>query len=55
MSRLALTLLLFLPLFASFMLFPFPRVWLFGGLVQSARLVVLFLCAVQYQLGQAKQ
>lgn len=46
---LALTLLLFLPLFASFMLFTFPRVWLFGGMVQGALLALLFLCGLQYR------
>jgi Glycosyltransferase family 87 len=45
---LKLTMLLFLPLFASFMLFSFPRVMLFGGLVQAGVLVALFLCALEY-------
>ena len=43
------TTLLFVPLFSSFMLFTFPRVFLFGGLVQGLLLVVLFLCAIQYR------
>ncbi|HWB31991.1 MAG TPA: glycosyltransferase family 87 protein [Acidobacteriaceae bacterium] len=43
------TLLLFLPLCASFMLFTFPRVMLFGGLVQGVLLIVLFGCAVSYR------
>jgi hypothetical protein len=43
------TTLVFLPLFGSFMLFTFPRVFLFGGLVQGALLVLLFLCALQYR------
>jgi len=45
---LALTMMLLVGLFASFMLFSFPRVFLFGGLVQGGMLVVLFLCALQY-------
>jgi hypothetical protein len=35
-------------LFASFMLFTFPRVYLFGGLVQGVMLVGLFACAVRF-------
>jgi hypothetical protein len=45
---LKLTMLLFLPLFASFMLFTFPRVYLFGGLIQAALLVWMFGCAVVF-------
>jgi hypothetical protein len=45
---LTLTMLLFVPLFASFMLFTFPRVLLFGGLVQACLLMVLFGCAVRF-------
>ncbi len=48
---LRLVMLLFVGLFASFMLFSFPRVFLFGGLVQGGMLIVLFLSAVQYPLG----
>ena len=48
---LKLTMLLFVPLFATFMLFTFPRVYLFGGLVQAVLLVCLFLCAVRFPLG----
>ncbi|HKO20790.1 MAG TPA: hypothetical protein VJU82_18090 [Acidobacteriaceae bacterium] len=43
------TTLLFLPLFSSFMLFTFPRVFLFGGLIQGLLLIVLFVCALQYR------
>jgi hypothetical protein len=43
------TILLFVPLFSSFMLFSFPRVFLFGGLVQGLLLGVLFLCSLQYR------
>jgi hypothetical protein len=39
---------LLLPLFASFMVFTYPRVWLFGGLVQACLLVALWLCAVEF-------
>jgi hypothetical protein len=42
---LQMTILLFVPLFASFMLLTYPKVMLFGGLVQAALLIVLFLCA----------
>jgi hypothetical protein len=45
---LRLTMLLFLPLFATFMLFTFPRVFLFGGLIQAGLLVWLFGCAVLF-------
>jgi hypothetical protein len=45
---LRLTMILFVPLFATFMLFTFPRVFLFGGLVQAALLVWLFACAVRF-------
>jgi hypothetical protein len=45
---LKLTLLLFVPLLASFMLFTFPHLYLFGGLVQALVLVALFLCALRY-------
>ena len=42
------SLLLFLPLFGSFMLFTFPRVFLYGGLVQSLLLIALLCCALYY-------
>jgi hypothetical protein len=45
---LRLTMLLFLPLLATFMLFSFPRVLMFGGLVQGGVLVWLFICALQF-------
>jgi hypothetical protein len=45
---LQLTVMLFVPLFASFTLFTFPSFLLFGGLVQAVLLLVLFLCALQY-------
>lgn len=43
-----LTVMLFVPLFAAFTLFKFPRVLLFDGLVQAALLVAIFGCAVRY-------
>jgi hypothetical protein len=52
-AGLRLTLLLFLPLLATFMLFTFPRVFLFGGLVQAALLVWLFGCALRFPLAAA--
>jgi hypothetical protein len=53
---LKLTMLLFVPLLGSFMLFTFPRVFLFGGLIQGAMLVWLFGCAVRFPfaVGEAK-
>jgi hypothetical protein len=42
------TVLLFVPLFAAFTLFAFPRVFVFDGLVQAALLVALFGCAVRF-------
>jgi hypothetical protein len=45
---LTLTMALFLPLFGSFMLLSFPRVFLYGGLLQGMLLILLFLCAVEY-------
>jgi hypothetical protein len=46
--------LLLVGLFASFMLFTFPRVGLFGGLVQACLLVALWLCAVEFSFGEAE-
>jgi hypothetical protein len=45
--------LLLVGLFASFMLFTFPRVGLFGGLVQAFLLVWLWVCAVEFRFGEA--
>ena len=45
---LKLTVLLFVPLFAAFTLFLFPRVYVFDGLVQAGLLVALFGCAVRF-------
>ena len=42
------TVLLFVPLFAPFPLFLFPRAFVFDGLVQAALLVALFGCALRY-------
>jgi hypothetical protein len=42
------TILLFVPIFAAFMIFTYPRALLFGGLIQALMLVSLFLCAVQF-------
>jgi hypothetical protein len=42
------TILLFVPIFAAFMIFTYPRVLLFGGLIQSLMLICLFLRAVQF-------
>jgi hypothetical protein len=49
---LKLTVLLFVPLFAAFTLFLFPRVFVFDGLVQAALLVALFGCAVRYPFAE---
>jgi len=51
-SGLQTTLLLFVPLFAPFTLFTFPRVFLFGGLIHAVLLVALFLCALQYPFAE---
>ncbi len=48
---LGVTLMLFVPLLGSFTLFTFPRVYLFGGLVQAGLLVGLFACAVRFRLA----
>jgi hypothetical protein len=45
---LELTVMLFVPLFASFTLFTFPSFFLFDGLVQAVLLVVLFGCALRF-------
>ncbi|MGP8259514.1 MAG: glycosyltransferase family 87 protein [Acidobacteriaceae bacterium] len=45
---LKLTVLLFVPLFASWTLFTIPRAFIFDGLVQAALLVALFGCAMRY-------
>ena len=47
-AGLSTTILLFVPLFASFQLFTFPIVFLFCGVVQAVLLLLLFLYAVQY-------
>ncbi len=47
-AGLSTTILLFVPLFASFQLFTFPSVFLFCGVVQAVLLLLLFLYAVQY-------
>lgn len=45
---LATTILLFLPLFASYTLFTFRPFLIFGGLVQAVMLLILFLRGVQF-------
>ena len=47
--------LLMLPLFATFMLFTFPRVFLFGGLVQAVMLILLFGFAVRYRFENGSE
>ena len=42
------TLMLFLPLFASFTVFTFPHQFLYGGLIQAMLLMMLFVCALEY-------
>jgi hypothetical protein len=41
---------LLVPLFGSFMLFTYPRVLLFGGLMQAGLLAAVFACAVRYRM-----
>ncbi len=43
---------LLVPLFASFMVFTYPRLWLFGGLMQAFLLVALWVCAVEFPLAE---
>jgi Glycosyltransferase family 87 len=45
---------LFVGLFASFMLFTFPRAGLFGGLVQACLLIAVWVCAVEFPLDWQK-
>jgi hypothetical protein len=42
------TILLFVPIFAAFTIFTYPRALLFGGLIQSVMLMVLLLRAAQF-------
>jgi hypothetical protein len=42
------TMMMFVPLFASWTLFTFQHVFVFDGLVQAVLLAGLFLCAVEY-------
>jgi hypothetical protein len=51
-AGLSTTILLFIPLFASFQLFTFPSVFLFCGIMQAILLLVVFLYAVQYPFGE---
>lgn len=43
------TLMLFLPVFASFTLVTFPKVFLFGGLLQAAVLAMLFAASLMFR------
>lgn len=49
---LELTIMLFLPLFASFTLFTFRSLFLFGGLIQAFFLLLLFLSGLQYPFAE---
>ena len=46
------TVMLFVPLFAAWTLFTFPRVFVFDGLVQAALLVALFGCALRFPFAE---
>jgi hypothetical protein len=46
------TMLLFVPLFAPFTVFTYPRALVFCGLIQSLVLLVLFFCALEYPFVQ---
>ena len=46
------TVMLFVPLFAAWTLFTFPRVYVFDGLVQAALLVALFGCALRFPFAE---
>lgn len=43
------TLMLFLPVFASFTVFTYPHKFLYGGLIQAVLLILLFVCALEYR------
>jgi hypothetical protein len=45
------TILLFVPIFASFTIFNYPRAFLFGGLIQAIMLMSLLLRAIQFPFG----
>lgn len=45
------TLRLFLPLFASFVLLTYPRIFLYGGLIQGVLLLILFSRSAEHPLG----
>ena len=45
---LAGTLMLFAPIFASFTVFTYPGVFVYGGLIQAFLLMLMLLCALQY-------
>jgi hypothetical protein len=51
-TGLSTTILLFIPLFASFQLFTFPTIFLFCGIVQAVLLLVLFIFVVQYPFAE---
>ncbi len=42
------TILLFVPIFAAFTIFTYPKVYLFGGLIQAVMLISLLLRAAQF-------
>ena len=46
------TVLLFVPLFAAWTLFLFPRVFVFDGLVQAALLAAFFGCALRFPFAE---
>ncbi len=48
---LSVSMLLFLPLFASYTLFTFRGMLLFGGLIHSACLAVLLLCSLHFRFS----
>jgi hypothetical protein len=48
---LSAVMLLFLPLFTSFMLLTYSRALMFGGLIQACVLVALFVCAAVFPFG----
>lgn len=49
---LATTVFLILPLFTSFMLLTYPRVMLFGGLIQALLLTSLFISALSFPFAE---
>jgi hypothetical protein len=42
------TVMLFVPIFASFTVFTYPHQFLYGGLIQALMLMLMFVCSLEY-------